>query len=94
MWEGFLKSDTYQEGEGSIVACCTDGSIFPKTHTAIAGVADIGLDKKWCGHNFAKSNWYVYGRLAWDDKLTSEQIANEWIILTFKKFRLKLNHML
>lgn len=85
MWEEFLKSDTYQEGEGSTVARCTDGSIFPQKHTAIAGVANIGLDTNWCGHDFAQSNWYAFGRLAWDDKLTSEQIANEWIILTFKK---------
>ena len=85
MWEEFLKSDTYQEGKGSTVASCTDGSIFPQKYTAIAGVANIGLDTNWCGHDFAQSNWYAFGRLAWNDKFTSEQIANEWIILTFKK---------
>jgi alpha-glucuronidase len=37
MWEEFLKSDTYQEGEGSTVARCTNGSIFLNEHTAIAG---------------------------------------------------------
>jgi alpha-glucuronidase len=85
MWEEFLKSDTYQEGKGSTVAHCTDGSIFAQKHTAIAGVANIGLDTNWCGHNFAQSNWYAFGRLAWNDQLTSEQIAKEWLILTFKQ---------
>jgi alpha-glucuronidase len=85
MWEEFLKSDTYQQGEGSTVARCTDGSLFPQKHTAIAGVTNVGLDVNWCGHIFAQANWYAFGRLAWNDKLTSEQIADEWIKLTFKQ---------
>jgi alpha-glucuronidase len=83
MWEEFLKSNTYQEGAGSTVARCTDGSIFPQKYTAIAGVANIGLDANWCGHHFAQANWYAFGRLAWNNQLTSEQIADEWIKLTF-----------
>ena len=83
MWEECLQSDTYQEGLGSTVARTTDGSIFPQKHTAIAGVANIGLDNNWCGHDFAQSNWYAYGRLAWNNNLRSEQIADEWIKQTF-----------
>ena len=83
MWEEFLKSDTYQEGAGSTVARCTDGSLFAQKYTAIAGVANIGLDVNWCGHHFAQSNWYAFGRLAWNNKLTSDQIADEWLKLTF-----------
>src|SRR5664280_520259 len=86
MWEEFLKSDTYQEGTGSTVARCTDGSIFPQKHTAIAGVSNIGLDTNWCGHLFAQANWYAFGRLAWNNSLTSEQIADEWIKLTFYQY--------
>lgn len=83
MWEECLKSDTYQEGAGSTVARCTDGSIYPQKYTAIAGVSNIGLDANWCGHVFAQANWYAFGRLAWNNKLTSGQIADEWIKLTF-----------
>lgn len=83
MWEEMFKADTYQQGEGSTVAKCTDGSIYPQKYTAIAGVANIGLDTNWCGHEFAQSNWYAFGRQAWDHQLTSEQIADEWIKLTF-----------
>lgn len=86
MWEEFLQSDTYQEGAGSTVARCTDGSIFPQKYTAIAGVANAGLDTNWCGHQFAQSNWYAFGRLAWNNKLTSSQIADEWLKLTFYKY--------
>ena len=85
MWEEFLQSDTFQNGAGSTVARCTDGSIFPQAHTAIAGVANIGLDANWCGHLFAQANWYAFGRLAWNNSLSSEQIADEWIKLTFNQ---------
>jgi alpha-glucuronidase len=83
MWEECLQSDTYQAGTGSTVARSTDGSIYPQKHTAIAGVANIGLDTNWNGHPFAQANWYAFGRLAWNNKLTSERIADEWIWLTF-----------
>jgi len=83
MWEEFLKSETYQEGIGSTVARTTDGSIFPQKYTAIAGVANIGLDTNWCGHHFAQSNWYAFGRMAWNNEITSEKIADEWLKLTF-----------
>jgi alpha-glucuronidase len=83
LWEECLQSDTYQMGTGSTVAHCTDGSLYSQKHTAIAGVANIGLDSNWCGHQFAQANWYAFGRLAWNNNLTSEQIADEWLKLTF-----------
>jgi alpha-glucuronidase len=82
-WEECLKSDTYQAGKGSTVARCTDGSVYRQKYTAIAGVADIGLDTNWCGHYFAQANWYAFGRLAWNNTLSSSQIADEWIKQTF-----------
>jgi len=86
MWEEFLNSDTYQEGKGSTVARCTDGSVYSQKYTAIAGVSNAGLDVNWCGHQFAQSNWYAFGRLAWNNKLTSDQIADEWLKLTFYQY--------
>ncbi|NOW96402.1 alpha-glucuronidase [Mucilaginibacter sp. SG564] len=83
MWEELLKSDTYQQGAGSTVAHCTDGSIYKQQYTAIAGVSNIGLDSNWCGSNFDQANWYAFGRLAWNNQLNSSQIADEWIKLTF-----------
>lgn len=83
MWEECLKSDTYQQGKGSTVARCTDGSIYPQKYTAIAGVSNVGLDTNWNGHQFNQANWYAFGRLAWNNTLNSEQIADEWIKLTF-----------
>ncbi len=83
MWEECLQSDTYQQGLGSTVAHSTDGSMYPQKHSAIAGVANIGLDTNWCGHDFAQANWYAFGRLAWNNNLKSEHIADEWIKQTY-----------
>ncbi|MEO7766030.1 MAG: alpha-glucuronidase [Ferruginibacter sp.] len=83
MWQECLQTDTYQFGAGSTVARCTDGSLKTQKYSAIAGVANIGLDTNWCGHDFAQSNWYAFGRLAWNNDLNSEQISDEWLKLTF-----------
>lgn len=55
----------------------------PASLKAMAGVANIGDDVNWCGHHFAQSNWYAFGRLAWNPNLSSEQIADEWLRQTF-----------
>ena len=83
MWKEYLQFDTYAKGRGSTLASIVDGTVQEYTMTGIAGVANIGDDRNWCGHLFAQSNWYAYGRLAWDHELTAEQIANEWIAMTF-----------
>jgi alpha-glucuronidase len=57
--------------------------VNPQQLKGIAGVANIGLDRNWCGHHFSQANWYAFGRLAWDPSLTSQQIAREWLALTF-----------
>ena len=59
------------------------GFVAPEKLVGIAGVANIGLDTNWCGHHFSQANWYAFGRLAWDPKLRSEDIAKEWLSLTF-----------
>ncbi|HZB12770.1 MAG TPA: alpha-glucuronidase family glycosyl hydrolase [Chryseolinea sp.] len=78
-----LESDTYAKGKGSYVIKVIDGSLHNHSLTGMAGVANIGNDRNWCGHPFAQSNWFSFGRLAWDPKLTSEAIADEWIRMTF-----------
>lgn len=83
LYEEVLDSDTYAGGEGSCVSKVIDGSLHNKKLTGIAGVANIGTDRNWTGHPFAQSNWYAYGRLAWNPGFSSEKIADEWIRMTF-----------
>jgi len=83
LFEECLKSDTYARGKGSLVARIIDGTLVNHSLTAMAGVSNIGSDITWTGHPFAQANWYAFGRLAWDPYLGSEEIANEWIRMTF-----------
>lgn len=57
--------------------------VKPSQLKGIAGVANIGKDRNWCGHHFSQANWYAFGRLAWEPRLSPEQIANEWLRQTF-----------
>ncbi len=83
MWEEVLKSKTYHPAPTSTVASIIDGTESGQKLTLMAGVSNIGTDRNWTGHLMAQSNWYAFGRQAWDHTLTSEQIADEWVKLTF-----------
>jgi len=78
-----LDEDTYVKGEHSTVSKVIDGSLDQHTLTGMAGVANIGDDRNWCGHPFGQANWYALGRLAWNPSLTADAIAGEWIRMTF-----------
>ena len=73
LFEEALDADT---GRGGSVA---------ETVTVIAGVANTGSDRNWSGSHFDQANWYAFGRLAWNPKLPSDQIAREWAAQTFSR---------
>lgn len=85
MFEEALKTDTYAKGKGSTVASILKGDTFGYKMTAMAGVANTGSDRNWTGHPMIQANWYTLGRLAWDTRLSSESIANEWIRQTLTR---------
>lgn len=71
-----------------------NGPTVANSITGMAGVANIGNDRNWCGHIFAQANWYAFGRLAWETGHASREpatagnslsagIAEEWIRQTF-----------
>ena len=74
VWEEVLNADTYAPGPGTTVG---------KEIHGIAGVANVGSDRDWCGSDFNQANWYAFGRLAWDYTLPSSAIADEWVRMTF-----------
>ena len=83
MYTEVLNADTYAKGEGSTVAKVIDGSLHNYSTTGIAGVANIGNDRNWTGHQFGQANWYCFGRLAWNPTLSPSAIADEWTGMTF-----------
>jgi alpha-glucuronidase len=83
LFEEALAADTHAKGPGSTVAKVVDGSLHGHARTGMAGVANVGTDRNWCGAVFACANWYAFGRLAWDPGLGSAEIAEEWVRQTF-----------
>ncbi len=79
MWKEFLTADTSSHGKGSTVASILEA--YPIT--GICGVANVGSDRNWCGQDFAQANWYAFGRLAWNDGLSADAIAEEWTRMTW-----------
>lgn len=85
MWREVLEKDTFAKGKGSTVARVVDGSLFGQKLTGIAGVANTGTDRNWTGHDMLQSNWYAFGRIAWDHSISSAQIAEEWTKMTLTR---------
>jgi alpha-glucuronidase len=83
MWKEVLESDTYGRGPGTTVASVVDGSADGRALSGISGVANTGSDPNWCGHPFGQANWYAFGRLAWDHRLSAGTVAEEWIRATW-----------
>jgi alpha-glucuronidase len=83
LFEEVLDTDTHARGPGSTVARVTDGTLFEEDLNAIAGVANIGMDRNWTGSHFNQANWYAFGRLAWNPDLNAADIADEWTRATF-----------
>ena len=97
LFQGALRADTWARGPGSTVARVIDGSLYGQHDTAIAGVANIGSDRNWCGSIFNQSNWYVFGRLAWNPNASARTIAAQWVRMTFTnaaKFVRPVVHMM
>lgn len=83
LYKETLDADTGCRGLGSTVARVVDGSLDGHRLTGMAGIANVGSDRNWCGHPFAAANWFAFGRLAWNHQLTSEAIADDWLRMTF-----------
>ncbi len=78
-----LHEDTFARGEGSTVGRVLEGKVFDYAMTGMAGVINPGTDRNWTGHPFVQSSWYAFGRLAWDWTLSAEEMADEWLRMTF-----------
>ena len=80
MWEEVLKTETHAPGRvGEIV----DGTAQGHEDTAIVGVANLGNADNLTGHHFSQANLFAFGRQAWDWKLDSDDIAEDWVRMTW-----------
>lgn len=83
MWKETLDFDTCYGKDAFIKNEIKKNSPDPK-RSGIAAVGSVGMDPNWTGNKLAQSNLYGYGRLVWDNSLSSEEIAREWVNLTFE----------
>ncbi|AGF58588.1 alpha-glucuronidase [Clostridium saccharoperbutylacetonicum] len=75
LWKEALNIITYANGDSE--------SNIAKRVGGINAIVNVGSDETWTGHFLAQANLYGYGRLAWNSELTSEEISEEWINITF-----------
>ncbi|WP_309121220.1 alpha-glucuronidase family glycosyl hydrolase [Paenibacillus sp.] len=82
-WKEALDFDTYARGEGSLASEAASGALFDRPLGGMAAVSNIGDDPNWTGHPLAQANLYGFGRLAWSPRAAADDIAREWIRMTF-----------
>ena len=88
MWEEALKTDTYATASKARCRQATrrrhrGRSAQGHADTAMVGVANLGNADNLTGHHFAQANLYAFGRQAWDWTLDSEDIADDWVRMTW-----------
>lgn len=74
MWKEILSFDI-----------CGDQTTVSHAVCGIAGVINTGDDENWTGNDLAAANLYGFGRLAMDQTLSAEQIAQEWSRLSLSR---------
>ncbi|CTP92927.1 alpha-glucuronidase [Xanthomonas translucens pv. phlei] len=82
LYQETLQADT-RRGKRATVARVVEGALDGHALSGIAGVANIGADRNWCGSIFDQANWYAFGRLAWDPQGDAWAIAEDWVRMTF-----------
>ncbi len=65
------------------VADYVSGKAFGNRLCGVCAVTNTGNDYNWTGHDLAAANLYGFGRLAFDNDLSAEKIAGEWIEQTY-----------
>ncbi|MDW2796273.1 glycoside hydrolase family 20 zincin-like fold domain-containing protein [Clostridium boliviensis] len=83
MWKETMDFDTGHGVSGQVKKAIRDYSPIHKL-SGLSAVGNVGMDRNWTGNKMAQANWYGYGRLAWDNNLTSGEIAEEWLDLSFE----------
>lgn len=82
LWKEVLDFDTKQGGTSVVKDLLQANSVVP-SNSGIAAVVNVGMDNNWTGNKLAQANLYGYGRLCWNNDATSEEIAADWVRLTF-----------
>lgn len=83
LFQEVLDFKTCCPAEKDTVADVVSGRAMGNKNAGIAAVCNTGNDANWTGSDLAAANFYGFGRLAYSTGLSAEEIAEEWIRLTF-----------
>ena len=83
MFKEVLEFRTYCSDKNDTVADIVSGRTMGNKLAGMAAVINTGNDFNWTGNDLAAANLYGFGRLAYNTELSSEEIAREWVALTF-----------
>ncbi|WP_312492790.1 alpha-glucuronidase [Anaerosporobacter sp.] len=83
MFEQILQFHTYLQDQKDTIREIISGQALNQKNCGIAAVANTGNESNWTGHDLAAANLYGFGRLAYQKDCTAEDIAREWVEVTF-----------
>ena len=83
LFKEVLDFKTYCCPEKDTIADVVSGRTFGNRLCGMAAVINTGNDENWTGNDLAAANFYGFGRLAFSTSLSSEEIAEEWVGMTF-----------
>lgn len=87
LFKEVLDFKTYCRPEKDTVADVVSGRTFGNKLCGMAAVINTGNDENWTGNDLAAANFYGFGRLAFSTSLSSKEIAEEWVGMTFSNDR-------
>lgn len=82
-----LAFETYAQGGSSqtTISDIVSGRTYNRKQCGMVAVTNTGNDENWTGNDLAAANLYGFGRLAFNTDLGAEELAKEWVKLTFQK---------
>ena len=83
MFKEVLEFRTYCSEKNDTVADVVSGRMMGNKLAGMAAVINTGNDFNWTGNDLAAANLYGFGRLAYNTELGADEIAREWVALTF-----------
>ncbi len=94
-WREILDFKTYCRPELDTVADIVGGKTFDDyDNSGFCGVANAHPLVNWTGHDLACANLYGFGRLGFEEGISPEQIALEWIKQTYNDDELVVKNLM
>jgi len=88
MFKEVLAFRTYVRDTYDTVRDIVSGKTFHQRNCGMAAVSNMGNDDNWTGHDLAMANLYGFGRLAFEPDLSAQEIAAEWITVSYGRDKL------